>query len=278
MHSKTADGLIERLLPMRLEPQLVVNLGCGTGARSKMLQKRFPGSHVIGVDISPAMLARSSSRRGWFGRPAEVLADANAMPLADNSADLIFANLLLPFIDDMDQLFGEVSRVLRNDGLFVFATLGPDSFMQLREAWQQTGSDKCHVRAFPDMHLVGDALVRNRLRDPVIDVEYLQISYTSTQALYRDLTANAARNSMLGRRNTLTGRGLLARMEHALAQTGAGDGWQVTLELVFGHGWGTAQTGQPDEYHIQPASIGRRNRLTRGSSTRPAEKISSVHG
>jgi malonyl-CoA O-methyltransferase len=257
VHSKTAQGLIERMLPMRLEPGVVVNLGCGTGARAKLLAGRFPGSQVIGVDMSAAMLARASSRRGWLARPAEVCSDATAMPFADNSVDLVFANMLLPYVNDLEPLFDEISRVLRDDGLFVFSTLGPDTFGQLRDAWQLAGNGDEHVRTFPDMHVIGDALVRSRLRDPVLDVEYLQVSYTNTRSMYRDLTANGARNSIAGRRGSMTGRQLFRRMERTLAESGDGNAWTVTLELVFGHGWGTAHAAGANEYHIEPGSIGR---------------------
>lgn len=260
VHDRTAHGILERLLPMRLEPVRILDLGCGTGARSRLLTHRFPGSRVIGVDLSAAMLARAAARRAWFSRPALVQGDAGALPFADDSIDLVFANMLLPYIDDLPESLDEIARVLRHDGLFVFATLGPDSFTQLRSAWLQTGERHAHVRSFPDMHVIGDAMVSSGLRDPVIDVEYLDVNYSSSRSMYRDLTAIAARNSLADRCRTLAGRETFRRMQSTLAESADDGQLAVTLELVFGHGWGTEFRGSPDEYHIDPRSIGRRAR------------------
>lgn len=264
IHGKTADGLFERLAPMRIEPVRILDIGCGTGARLRPLAAQFPGSRVIGMDISAEMLVQATARGRWWSRPPVVVADATAMPFADSSIDLVFANLLLPYIDDLGTLFGEVSRVLRKDGLFVFASLGPDSFRQLRSAWQTAdladipGAADQHVGSFPDMHLVGDALFGAGLRDVVVDVDYLDLSYSNTESMYRDLTAAAARNCLAKRRRTLTGRGALTRMEAALAEAADDTAWAITLELVFGHAWGTSPAAAGDEFHIDAGSIGRR--------------------
>jgi malonyl-CoA O-methyltransferase len=261
IHGKTAEGLFERLEPMRIEPALILDIGCGSGARMRPLGKKFPHSRVIGLDVSAAMLAKAAARGRWWSKPSVVLADAAALPFADNSIDLVFANLLLPYIDDIGALLKEISRVLRKDGLFLFASLGPDSFRQLRSAWQvadTAGTAAEHVRSFPDMHLVGDAMFGAGLRDVVVDVEYLDLSYTSTKSLYRDLTAVGARNCLVNRRRTLTGRGSLARMEAALAEVANGASWKITLELVFGHAWGTSPAAADDEFHIDAGSIGHR--------------------
>jgi malonyl-CoA O-methyltransferase len=261
---KTAEGLFERLEPMRIEPARILDLGCGSGARMRPLARKYPRSRVIGVDISAAMLAKAAARGRWWSKPSVVAANAAALPFANNSIDLVFANLLLPYSDDIAALLKEISRVLRKDGVFVFASLGPDSFRQFRSAWQaaymadMAGTASEHVRAFPDMHHVGDAMFGAGLRDVVVDVEYLDLSYTSTKSMYRDLTAAGARNCLANRRRTLTGRGSMARMEAALAEGADGDSWKITLELVFGHAWGTSPVAADDEFHIDAGSIGHR--------------------
>ena len=173
--------------------------------------------------------------------------------MPDQGVDLVFANLLLPWIDDLPLCLEEISRVLKRGGLLVFSTLGPDSLGVLRDAWQ--GSDELpHVREFADMHDIGDALVRARLADPVLDVDRLSISFTEINNLYRDLTANGARNCLAGRRRGLTGRQRFKAVEERL--TDASGSLTVELELVFGHAWGT---GAPrgGEFRIDAGQIGR---------------------
>ena len=200
-----------------------------------MLQKRFRHARIIAVDFSAGMLRGVRSKKTLLSKRHAVQADARMLPFADASMDVVFSNLMLPWIDNLGEVFAEVARVLQSEGLFVFSTLGPDSLAEIREAWRAV-DDGTHVNRFPDMHDVGDALVRAGLRDPVLDVDRLAVSYRSAAALLRDLTAAGARNSLRDRQRGLMGRKRFRRFTDAVF---AGGGERaLTLELVYGHCWG----------------------------------------
>jgi len=234
VHRFARDGLFARILPMSVDAGLVVDLGAATGSAGARLTKRFRGARVVAVDLSRKMLGKLQRKRGWFSKISAVQGDARALPFADASVDVIFANLLLPWIDEPGVAFAEIARVLRKDGLFAFSTLGPDSLLGLREAWRAADSG-AHVRRFADMHDVGDALVQAGLRDPVLDVDQLSVTYRSSDALFRDITAAGARNSLLQRAHGLAGRRRFGVMTDALF--GAGEA-ALQFELVYGHCWG----------------------------------------
>ena len=235
VHGVTRDGLLARMRPMTAEATVVLDLGAATGSAVPLLQKRFRRARVVAVDRSASMLRIARSKRGLLSKQREIQADARALPFADASIDVVFSNLMLPWLDSPDAAFTEIARVLRKDGLFAFSTLGPDSLLEIRRAWQ-AADEATHVKQFPDMHDVGDALVRAGLRDPVLDVDRLAVSYGSSDALFRDLTAVGARNSLRGRQPGLMGRDRLQRFVDSLFT--AGTGCSLTLELVYGHCWG----------------------------------------
>jgi malonyl-CoA O-methyltransferase len=257
VHSVTREGLLARLEPVVVAADTVVDLGCATGAATRPLARRFRRAHVVSVDISHAMLVRARRRRPWFARHSVVQADAAALPFADHSVDVVFSNLLLPWVADHAAVFAEVARVLRAEGLFTFATLGPDSLDELRRAWRDIDAG-AHVLRFPDMHDVGDAAVRAGLRDPVLDVDRLSVSYEQPQQLLRDLTASGARNSLRQRARSVVApsrlREMLARLETA-RQEGL---LVIDLELVYGHCWGPGQRTAHDEVRIDANRIGKR--------------------
>jgi malonyl-CoA O-methyltransferase len=252
VHGVTRDGLLERLRPMTVDAAVVIDLGAATGSAVPLLQKRFRGARVIAVDRSAAMLAAARRKRRLFSRQREVRADAAALPLADASVDVVFCNLLLPWLDRPEAAFAEVARVLRVDGLFAFATLGPDSLAEIRAAWRAVDRGE-HVRQFPDMHDVGDALLRAGLRDPVLDVDRLTVDYGNSDALFRDLTAVGARNSMRRRQPGLMGRGRLRRFVDELFASGTG--CSITLEIVYGHCWGGKDRGAGAEIAVDAGNI-----------------------
>ncbi len=257
VHAVTRDGLLQRLAPMLVEARTVVDLGCGTGSACQVLARRFRRSRVIGIDLSASMLRELERKRSWRSKTTAVQADAGALPLADGSVDVVFANLLLPWIEDPGRVFAEVARVLREGGLMLFSTLGPDSLLELRSAWQNADAGQ-HVNSFPDMHDIGDAAVRAGLRDPVLDVDRLGVTYENPAALFRDLTAAGARNSLRERGKSLIGRGRFAAMVSALDAARRDGLIHLELELVYGHCWGSGAIASTGEYRIDANRIGRR--------------------
>ncbi len=259
VHQVTREGLFARINPVAIDVKQVVDLGCATGSALRPLQKRFRGASVIALDLSQAMLARARSRLSWPRKVRAVQGDARALPFADGSIDVVFANLLLPWIDDPATVFREVARVLRKEGLFTFATLGPDSLLELRRAWREI-DDAVHVRQFPDMHDIGDALVHSGLRDPVLDVDRLSVGYRDSEALLRDLTATGARNSLRHRPRGLLGRDRFFRFQDALRAASTDNRLYLQLELVFGHCWGGGKRDQQAGFAIDAGNIPLRKR------------------
>ncbi len=251
-HRVTREGLLARMRPMTAEATVVVDLGAGTGSAIPLLQKRFRRARVIAVDSSAPMLRALRSKRSLLSKRHAVQADARAMPFADASVDVVFSNLMMPWLDRPDSVFAEVARVLRRDGLFAFSTLGPDSLLEVRRAWQAVDGG-AHVIRFPDMHDVGDALVRAGLRDPVLDVDRLAVNYHSSEALFRDLTAVGARNSLRQRQPGLLGRSRLQRFAETLFAEGTG--CSLTLELVYGHCWGGEARRMGGEIAVDASEI-----------------------
>lgn len=258
----TAEGLLDRLQPVQVKAARVLNLGAATGHLGRQLGKHFKGSRVVNLDLSHAMLRAAKRNRGRFARGSEIQANVQSLPLVDNSVDVVIANLVLPWVADPPAMFAEVARVLRHEGVFAFAALGPDSLHELRSAF--AGDDVAHLREFADMHDVGDALVRAGLRDPVMDVDRLQVRYRDSAALFRDLDAFGARNSLLGRRASLTGKERFAATRETLDNVDVcGDPekpLRVTLELVYGHAWGGQARPGDDEFRFDVANLRGRRR------------------
>lgn len=240
VHSEARRRLLERLQLVRLEPACIVDLGSATGKGAAELAAAFPEARIVAVDRSLAMLERARARCAGVA-VAAVAGDAERLPLPDNSVDLIFANLLLPWCAP-DIVFGEMARVLREGGLATFTTVGPDTLAEVRRAWGHI-DDAIHVHGFIDMHDIGDLAVRAGLTEPVMDVDTLQVTYRDTASLAADLRACGAANVAAGRRTTLTGRKRWSEFRDALEATRHDGRFAVTVELIFGQAWGDAAGG-----------------------------------
>ncbi|WP_132254663.1 class I SAM-dependent DNA methyltransferase [Methylobacterium segetis] len=95
----------------------VLDLGCGTGLMGAALAGRF--EHLVGVDLSPEMLARAE-RRGLYhrliaGDLTGCLAEAEA-----GSVDLVVAADVFIYLGDLRPVLGAIARVLAPSGLCAF--------------------------------------------------------------------------------------------------------------------------------------------------------------
>jgi len=240
LHAEARDRMLERLALFRLMPECVLDVGAATGAGSAALTALYPDARIIALDSSPPMAVQAQQSAP---EAAVLLGDAHELPLQTNSVDLIFANLLLPWVEP-DRVFAEFARVLRGEGLVMFTTLGPDTLVELRRAWRVV-DEHIHVHGFIDMHDLGDLVARAGLAEPVMDVDRLEISYANLDGLVTDLRATGAANSAVGRPGGLMGRGRWRAFVEALPSSAAAEQLLVTVELVFGQAWGAGGGVQP---------------------------------
>lgn len=212
----------------------ILDLGCGTGFVARALAQRFRGARVVGLDLSPAMVEQANARRGRWSRCRYVCADAERLPLASGSMDLVVSNLALQWCDAATA-FAEIARVLRPGGRFLFSTFGPDTLKELRAAWASVNSET-HVHGFVDMHELGDLLLGQGFVNPVMDMEVLTMTYADVDGLMADLRGIGAHNLATPRSAGLTGRHAFARFRSAYQDMAVEGRIPATYEVVFGFG------------------------------------------
>jgi ubiquinone/menaquinone biosynthesis C-methylase UbiE len=127
---RTGAGSAEHLTPLAAAvlhispaPERALDIGCGTGAGTLFLAREFPQARVRGVDLSEEMIREAVAKTGLDpeGRVAFKVADAAALPYAEDSFDLVAQLNMPPFFDEM-------VRVLRPGGhLIVAASWGADT-------------------------------------------------------------------------------------------------------------------------------------------------------
>jgi len=120
-----AGGVLEWLAPQPKER--ILDLGCGDGQLTQRIAAS--GSHVMGVDASPDMVAAARVH----GIAADH-ADAEALPYGDKSFDAVFSNAALHWVRDQDAMMAEVHRVLKPGGRFVAEMGGHGNIAAIRVA------------------------------------------------------------------------------------------------------------------------------------------------
>jgi cytosine/adenosine deaminase-related metal-dependent hydrolase/SAM-dependent methyltransferase len=115
--------VLEPLLP-NLGGLDVVDLGCGTGRWLDVL-KGAGARSLVGVDLSREMLNLAAAKLGGAARL--LCADYADAALASGSADIVFCNFVLSYIDDAEQFFRLVRKILRPGSLFYLSDVHPET-------------------------------------------------------------------------------------------------------------------------------------------------------
>jgi malonyl-CoA O-methyltransferase len=121
----------------QIAPTRALDIGTGSGRYLPILASAG-ASHVVGVDFSPAMLARARpdlSRTSRISRISRICGDARRLPFRRESFDLINASLMAGDIDDLASFVREAAAVLAPRGHFMYSDFHPTWTAQ---GWRRT--------------------------------------------------------------------------------------------------------------------------------------------
>jgi malonyl-CoA O-methyltransferase len=162
------------LLP-DLAGKVTLDLACGSGRYLTMLSERG-AAPVVGLDISPHMLARAQTNPCYL-----VQADLRQLPLANSSFEVIVCGLAVGHVDDLRGVMIEVERVLVSGGIVVYSDFHPFGSLagEKRTFRAQNGREyaaRHHTHLYADHHAACRAagLVIEEVREPRIDFEHKQ--------------------------------------------------------------------------------------------------------
>jgi malonyl-CoA O-methyltransferase len=205
---------------------LVLDVGCGTGALAELPH----GWQLMGADSAQGMCRQALSHM-----PA-VCASVQSLPIASDSVDGVFSNLMLQWATDPDAAVAECLRVLKPSGVAVLSLFVKGTLSELKTAFAAL-DDAAHVSDFIDPALWSLRLAHHGAVVFEMVEHTHHESYADVRSLMRALKVIGANNTHTRRRRTLTTPAQLARVEAAYpreaGQGGIKASWQV-LTLVLG--------------------------------------------
>jgi malonyl-CoA O-methyltransferase len=223
--------LLTRLDQLRGVPETILDLGCGTGYFCPALKALYPGAHYIGLDLASGMVDYARDRR--VDDAVWLVADAEALPLASESIDLVFSSLAVQWCSRPEHLFAELARVLRPGGCCVFTSLGPDTLWELRSAWAAVDSRQ-HVNTFLPIAALETAAARVPGVEVKLERRAWRMEYARVRDLLDELKALGAHNMNRSRPTGLTSRRTLQGMLQAYEVWRRAGALPATYDVIFG--------------------------------------------
>ena len=237
-------GLLERLEPVRLAPRRVLLAEAARSGALVALAQRFAEAQLLATDDDPASVAAlaarvAPARSGLLARLGIVrerplanylTAEPARLPLSPGSVDLVWSALTLHACPDPDPQIAEWRRVLAPGGLVAFACFGVDTLSELRALGAR-------MQRFPDMHDLGDALVRQGFAEPVVDTERLTVTWRDARTLLAEVRQWGG-NALADRfRGLLTPRHQQEWLRALEGLRGPDGLIPISIELIYGHAW-----------------------------------------
>jgi len=157
-------------LPTHTQPlKLIHHIGCRIGSRTDLLSKKYPKTHIVGIDNEP-WISCAQERYSQY-----TFVDRET-PLTE-LADWIVLEHCLQTPEEWQISLENCHHNLNEEGLFSVITFGPNTFKNC--AFQSEPH-------FQDMHDLGDLLLRTGFNQVVMSSEKITIEYTSQEALSAD--------------------------------------------------------------------------------------------
>ena len=249
LHAEIRRRMLEQLQWVRLDPDVIIDAGCGRGDARGELKRRFPDARVLGLDSSFGMLR--------CGKGQRLCGDLQQMPLADGCAQLLLSNLALHWCPAMGAALAEFLRVLDSPGLLFFSLFGPDTLKELRSARRSAGFDD-QPETLLDMHHLGDALLKAGFADPVMNAERFAVRYADFPTLEDDLRRVGASAAMMPPGSGLARRDRRRAVAERFEKGRDAEGTvPVSIEVVYGQAWVAPPQGarQPAEVPVERISV-----------------------
>jgi SAM-dependent methyltransferase len=246
---RAAVELDERLDLVLRDFPIALDLGAGQGTMTSKLLARDNIGLTIAGDHSIVLM------RDLAGT-TKIVCDEEHLPFAEGSLNLVTSILSLHFVNDLPGALIQIRRALKPDGLFVAALPGGQTLIELRTAFtlaeeEILGGISPRVAPMADVREYGGLLQRAGFALPVVDSDFVTVSYENPLKLMHELRLMGAGNILADRLKKPLTRQLLQRVVDIYERQFTVDGRiNATFEIIYMSGWA------PHESQQQPLKPG----------------------
>jgi len=121
-HSLLINPLMVSSLPKE-QDLTVLDLGCGNGYWTKLLAEKY--KKVVGIDNSQNLIQIAQSKRQLSNIEYKLVEIETDFPLINDYFDLVFSNMVIHYIKNINKLTQELYRIIKPNGLIILSFVHP---------------------------------------------------------------------------------------------------------------------------------------------------------
>ena len=224
------------------DPRRILDVGAGTGMLLRSLRKNYPDAFLAGVDLAPGMGVAATGSSQVEGQIFYVEGDAEYLPFADDSFDLVVSSSTFQWLTVLEKAFSEAKRVLVPGGTFLFALFGERTLHELKSSYRSamiaekaTGRDRSHV--FFTSGTVAKNLAELGFSEISVENFIEKEYYPDVPAFLRALKGIGAGTPASLSSEGLGGRRVLTKMAEFYQRDYSDErGVPATYEVIYGKG------------------------------------------
>lgn len=181
IQKKMALELLNRIRAIGKDFRDILEIGCGTGYLTELLVKYFPTANILAVDISPQMIEVARDKLAACPRVSYLIEDGENLSI-DRTFDLVVSSAVFQWFNNYTQPFIKYQRLLRDDGYFIFNTLGKESYQELSQSLKAMGMEPPRP-AFITLGELAEVLNHCGFDKVKVEEQLLKDYYASTREL-----------------------------------------------------------------------------------------------
>jgi malonyl-CoA O-methyltransferase len=243
LEREIADRLMDRLLFFREPPKRILEIACSTGYFTEKLSLQYPDAEITAIDISPAMIHIAEHKQ--LKNVNFIVQDIFESAFKAGQFDAIVFNLFPCDHADLPRLMERCYAWLSVDGVLMFSTYGVDTLKEMRAAFAAV-DEYAHVNEYIDMHLIGDLLLKMGFFQPVMNAEWVTMTYRSLQSFWEDLRGIGSRLYDDRKRLGLFTPRQFKIVEATYDTLKVDDLYPATYEITFGMAFKSAEQAMKD--------------------------------
>jgi len=242
LQDKVSKNLFKRLDLLKVNPDLILDLGCGTGTNGNILKNKYKNIRLVNYDFSENMLIEARKKQTTISDKflsenlSFICGDIEDLVFVDSIFDIIWSTNSLQWCNDIEKTFKMVRSILKPGGLFIFSTFGPKTLHELRSITQKITHYK-KTNDFLEEDFIKDKLIQESFVNLVIDSEELKVSYQDINKLLLDIKNIGATSGNKNRSKGLTGRQFFKKIEYNYDEYIIDGLYPATYEIIYGYAW-----------------------------------------